>query len=49
MRQKPSFRIRKRGFFHLEPLSIALKNAGSDVWWGREIRGGDQWRQHILA
>jgi hypothetical protein len=33
----------------VEPLQIALKNAGLDVWWDKEIRGGDQWRQRILA
>lgn len=30
-------------------LHRALKGAGVDVWWDKEIAGGDKWRQRILT
>src|ERR1017187_1437365 len=30
-------------------LRRALKQAGLDVWWDREIPGGDKWRRRILT
>jgi len=30
-------------------LHRALRQAGLDVWWDREIPGGDKWRQRILT
>ena len=30
-------------------LQLALKAADLNIWWDKEIPGGDQWRQRILA
>jgi hypothetical protein len=33
----------------VEALQRALRDGGLDVWWDKEIRGGDQWRARIQS